>query len=84
MILSSDKQDGPKGEVHKNIVKKSGQAQLHIQRVGSYEAAGRWVRHVMVVFIQAAGRKLVPTCRACDEPCTHGTLAGKPVHSMAR
>ena len=28
----------------------------HIQRVGSYEAAGRWVRHVVVVLIQAAGR----------------------------
>ena len=28
MVLTSDKQDGPKGEVHKNIVKKSGQAQL--------------------------------------------------------
>ena len=28
MILTSDKQDGPKGEVHKNIVKKSGQSQL--------------------------------------------------------
>ena len=28
MILTSDKKDGPKGEVDKNIVKKSGQAQL--------------------------------------------------------
>ena len=28
LLLTSDKQDGPKGEVHKNIVKKSGQAQL--------------------------------------------------------